>query len=66
MALDIDVISGSGGKREKYEICQEIKTFPVYTYASLHSHLPDSMHCVSKIFKAPLEKVEARGKKKEF
>lgn len=44
MALAIDGISGNGGKREKYYICQELKAFQAYTYASLHSHPPDSMH----------------------
>lgn len=51
--------------KEKYYICQELKAFSVYAYASLHSHLMDFMHCISKIVQALLEKVEARGKEKE-
>lgn len=61
VALVIDGFSGSGGKREIYYICQELKAFTVYTYASLPSPQPDSMHCVSMIFKAP--RGESRGKK---
>ena len=30
VALVLDGISGSGGKREKY-FCEELKAFPVYT-----------------------------------
>lgn len=65
MALAIDGISGNGGKREKYYICQELKAFQAL-YLCQPSFPSTRFHaCISKIFKALLKKVEARGKEKE-